>query len=440
MRAKASPSFCERNRNMTDQPDDDESDSDVPTAADAKREWQKHIARLRDGDKGQRRLADLLAQCRNGKRCNLQECPKCERRKEIARVRVPASVVKTIGSQHPISNVQVRAIEVDGKRRQLDLDKVRAIAASMDLVGLQTPITVQRRGKKKVRLVTGAHRLAAAKKLGWEAIPSIVLLRDKIETRMWQIVENLYRAELTALERAELTDELRQLVQQQKGGQVAPPGGHQPQDKGIKKTAKILGLKREEIRRSLVIAGISPRAKDRVRKLGLDDNQRALIKIAKQPTPNEQLRAVEEIVERKRAARDHNSSARTDKKTAAEIDAIQADIREKEGNLAKLKGELARDRKRLQEINDRLAVQGEAAAVEPLSKDASPRKPSTATARSDPDDKVHSDIMRDSASPPMSPTDDEDLADLNPVARRPTRVRVGEDGLGEQHRAAGCVD
>jgi hypothetical protein len=151
--------------NMTEQQDDDEPDSEVPTAADAKREWEEHIAWLRKGDKGQRRLADLLAQCRKGKRCNLHDCSKCTRRKEIARLKVPASAVKTIGSQHPISNIRIGAIDVDGKRRPLDHNKVRAVAASMDLVGLQTPITVQERGKR-VRLVTGAHRLAAAKTWG----------------------------------------------------------------------------------------------------------------------------------------------------------------------------------------------------------------------------------------------------------------------------------
>jgi hypothetical protein len=218
---------------MTEQQDEDEPD--FPTAADAKREWTEHIARLREGDKGERRLADLLAQCRRGKRCNLMECPKCERRKEIARMKIPAEAFKTIGSFHPLHNIRVRAIDVDGKRRPLDQNKVRAIAASMDLVGLQTPISVQERGKK-VRLVTGAHRLAAAKTLGWKTIPSMVLLRDKVQTRIWQIVENLYRAELTALERAELTDELRQLVRQQVG-QAAPPGGVQPEDKGINKAA-----------------------------------------------------------------------------------------------------------------------------------------------------------------------------------------------------------
>jgi ParB/RepB/Spo0J family partition protein len=408
----------ERN-DMTEQQDEDEPDSDVPTAADAKREWTERLARLREGDKGERRLADLLAQCRKGKRCHLEECPKCERRKEIARLRIPADAVKSIGSRHPITNIRVGAIVVDGKRRPLDEKKVRAIAASMEMVGLQTPITV-REWKKKVILVTGGHRLAAAKQLGWKAIPSIALASDKIQTRIWQIVENLCRAELTALERAELTEELRQLVRRQVG-QVAPPGGHQPQDTGINKTAKALGLTKEEIRRSKAIARLSAKAKAKVRKLGLDDNQRVLLEIAKLPTPNEQLRAVKEIVEQKRAARDGNSSpAPTDKKTTAEINALQADIHEKEGNLHSIKGELALERKRLQEIQDKLAVQGKVADVELPSKDASPRRPSTATAHSDPDSKARSDVMHEvtteeRASPPMSPADEEDI----PTYRRP---------------------
>ena len=104
---------------MTKQQDDDEPDLDVPTAADAERQWKEHIAWLREGDKSDRRLADVLATCRKGARCNLQECPKCERRKEIARQKVPASVVKTIGSLHPLMNIRVGAIEVVGKRRLL---------------------------------------------------------------------------------------------------------------------------------------------------------------------------------------------------------------------------------------------------------------------------------------------------------------------------------
>ena len=74
------------------------------------------------------------------------------------------------------------------------------------------------------------------------------------------------------------------------------------------------------------------------------------------------MRAVKKIVERKRAARARKASAAAvvgDKKTTAEISILEADIREKEESLESLKGELAANRKRLREIEDKLAVQGE---------------------------------------------------------------------------------
>jgi hypothetical protein len=94
--------------------------------------------------------------------------------------------------------------------------------------------------------------------------------------------------------------------------------------------------------------------------LGLDNNQQALLEIADEPTPKAQMRAVKEIVARKRAGCDRNASAAaTDKKTTAEIDALDADIRQKEGDLERLKRDLASDRKRRQELDDKLAVQGQ---------------------------------------------------------------------------------
>ena len=54
-------------------------------------------------------------------------------------------------------------------------------------------------------------------------------------------------------------------------GQVAPPGGRQPKDIGIKKAARALGLTREEVRRAKAIAGIIAEAKAQARELGLDE-------------------------------------------------------------------------------------------------------------------------------------------------------------------------
>ena len=353
-----------------DQADADEDDDDlfgpVPTFEVANEQRAQRIKELEIGSSADRRLAALLSNCRKGSRCHLHECAVCERRKLIAYRGVPASVVKSIGSLFQRTTLEIKAIQVVAKhRRPLNEAKVQAIAASMNQIGLQTPITVQA-FKRKVTLVAGWHRLEAAKRLSWDSIPCVVLTGE-LETRFWQIAENFYRAELTALGRAEGTEELRTLIKKMPlgEGRLAPPGGRQPNDLGIKKTARALGLTREEIRRSKTIAEISPAAKAKVRKLGLDDNQRALLEIAKQSTPKAQLRAVKTIVERKRAARARKASAAAgvaDKKTAAEISILELDIRKKEKSLEGLKGELAADHKRLREIEDKLAVQGVAKA------------------------------------------------------------------------------
>ena len=111
---------------------------------------------------------------------------------------VPASVVKAVGSLDGIVHIKVGAIKIIGKRRPLNEAKVRALAASINEIGLQTPITVQNR-KKDVVLTTGWYRLEAVKRLSWTAIPCIVLGADKIDVSLWQLAENYYRAELTVL-------------------------------------------------------------------------------------------------------------------------------------------------------------------------------------------------------------------------------------------------
>jgi ParB family chromosome partitioning protein len=214
--------------------------------------------------------------------------------------------------------------------------------------------------KKKVILVSGWHRLAAAKRLGLDSIPCFVLPDDDIATRLWEIAENLHRAELTVLERAEHIEEWRTLVQKKnEEGQVAPPGGRQPGNVGINKTAKALGLTKEEIRRAKAMAGISAKAKAEARKLGLDNNQSALLHVAKLTTSKAQLLATRQIIERKRAARSYSAAAIAavgDKKATAEIKAIEANIAEKTETLGSLKDEVAVQRQRLRKLEDEIVA------------------------------------------------------------------------------------
>ena len=85
-------------------------------------------------------------------------------------------------------------------------------------------------------------------------IAAIVTDADMRSCRLWEISENLHRAELTALDRAKLVEEWRELTC----------------ESGIRKTASELGTTREDGRRSLKIASLSPEAQDAAREAGLD--------------------------------------------------------------------------------------------------------------------------------------------------------------------------
>jgi len=111
-----------------------------------------------------------------------------------------------------ILGLDVDAIQIN-PRRHLDEKKLRQLKASIAQIGLQTPITVRLKGKKAV-LVAGLHRLVAMKELGERSIPCFEHNREENESYLWQRSENLYRAELRVLERAEAIDEMRQLIQQ----------------------------------------------------------------------------------------------------------------------------------------------------------------------------------------------------------------------------------
>jgi len=196
---------------------------DEQSYSEAKAEQQEHIARLREGDKNCRRLGKILARCSRGNWCNHKECAVCVRRMNRAARKIGSVVELIYGTDDPcfqVRTILLDSVKVVGKRRTLDEKKLVAVAASMSQIGLRMPITVRTR-KKHAILVTGLHRLEAARRLGWTKIPVFTIPGDEIEARPWELAENLYRAELTVLERAEHIDELRVIIRRGlKGGRL----------------------------------------------------------------------------------------------------------------------------------------------------------------------------------------------------------------------------
>jgi len=197
------------------------------------------------------------------------------------------------------------AIVTGDRLRQLNRDTVDVLKQSIARIGLKVPISVRYVSDEHgFDLVAGLHRLEACRELGWTEIPVREETGTEDDARMWEIAENLHRAELTALERDEHIAEWVTLSQDKVSAQLAPkPQGGRPEG-GINAAARELGIERTEAQRAVKVAEkLSPEAKDEARSLGLDDNQSALLKAAAEPTPEAQKQKLQEHAAKPRKAR-----------------------------------------------------------------------------------------------------------------------------------------
>ena len=94
-------------------------------------------------------------------------------------------------------------IEVEDRLRSVDEAAVDHIAESMEARGQIYPIQIRTIEPGRFRLIAGAHRIAAARKLGWTHIEAFLVDDlDKEEARLLEVDENLCRAELDPVDRA----------------------------------------------------------------------------------------------------------------------------------------------------------------------------------------------------------------------------------------------
>ncbi len=145
-------------------------------------------------------------------------------------------------------------------------------------------------------------KAAAARKLGWTEIEVRQFEGDETAARLWEIAENLHRADLTVAERAAHIAEWVRLTDGEKvSAQVGPKlpkrgvgqgvGGGRP-EAGINAAVRKLGITRQEAQRAVKIDSMAPEAKAAAHEAGLDDNQSALLRTAREPSPAAQLAAI----------------------------------------------------------------------------------------------------------------------------------------------------
>jgi len=231
-----------------------------------------------------------------------------------------------------IEQFPVSIIEALPDRRSVKAETVDRLVESIKAIGLRTPITVRimddfvcadgQKADGVPVLVTGAHRLAAAKRLGWSTIECFMFHPkdgergdDEITAKLWEISENLHRAELSALERSEqiaewvrLSEERRQLTQPVSIESKREDGKGHRMESGARAASRELGIDRERVRRAVKIAGLPEEAKRAAEEVGLSDNQSALERAARSSDPVSTIRSISEHKVRAEITKPHMHS------------------------------------------------------------------------------------------------------------------------------------
>jgi len=184
---------------------------------------------------------------------------------------------------------------------------VASLMESIGKIGLQTPPTVRwdkdDGGEPSIVLVAGRHRLEACARLGMQLIPCVVFEGTDIEARLWEIAENLHRADLSVLERSEHVAEWIRLSEEElvQSAPVSARGRTEGRGNkgGVRAAVRELGIEHTAAVRATKIAGLSDEAKEAARDAGLDRKQAALLTAARAETPQEQVAEIRRLAEAK---------------------------------------------------------------------------------------------------------------------------------------------
>ena len=107
----------------------------------------------------------------------------------------------------PLTHIFTRA-----DARKIDDEAVRGLIASIREIGIINPLRVRSVERhvdgfpaEAFEVTAGSHRLRAARKLGLESVPCVVVEDDDLRAELAMIDENLMRAELSPADRAKGT-------------------------------------------------------------------------------------------------------------------------------------------------------------------------------------------------------------------------------------------
>ncbi|WP_375689242.1 ParB/RepB/Spo0J family partition protein [Bartonella sp. AP57NXGY] len=168
-------------------------------------------------------------------------------------------------------------IVVPERIRPVDDEHAKALAQSIVREGLMNPITVRHTPNAKegnYTLIAGAHRLRAAELLGYSDIDAVVVQADKDNAALLEVAENLFRNELSVIDRALFVQTYRELWEK-KYGEIKVGGDGSNQHKA----------KKEQLGKVYPIAQISDNASSNDNKIGCEGDKVAKGQV--DPLPND---------------------------------------------------------------------------------------------------------------------------------------------------------
>lgn len=191
-------------------------------------------------------------------------------------------------------------IIVPERLRAVEEDHALAIQASIVEHGQINPITVRRtppatKPFKPYTLIAGAHRMRAIELLGLWEIEAVVLDADREEAQLLEISENLFRNELSALDRAMFVLTYREVWERKhgkirRGGDQTAKLAESPLDQIANEAeqgfsvhvAEKLGVSKRAVERWQTLGQkLDPALRQKLRGTAEADNQSLLLKLAR---------------------------------------------------------------------------------------------------------------------------------------------------------------
>ena len=193
-----------------------------------------------------------------------------------------ATPVREIQSvEMEVCDIPIASIRVLTRLRSTSPERVGDIAESVSLLGLLHPVSVSRSGDKYV-LNSGHHRVEAFKALGKKTIPATVRDGDELLDQLVEVMENICRAEMTAIQLGDHIVKREELLQ--KLGRRSSSGENRWTRNGVtnEELAKSMGINKRTYQYKKSVAALNPEVKDILNETEYADNLMDMVKLVKE--------------------------------------------------------------------------------------------------------------------------------------------------------------